>query len=102
MKMTLGLTLLNKVPEKDANGKDIPNDERIRTAYNNSIGQLKDFETVKESAMFDLARKRADSIRDFLTHKEMIEQSRIFTLEPAIESTESAETVRVSLGLDTF
>ncbi len=97
-----GVDPLDKVPEEDANGKDIPKAEKIRIAYNNSIGQLKDFETVKDSEMIDLAKRRADSIRDFLTNKEMIDQSRIFTLDPSIESAESAEGVRVPLGLDTF
>lgn len=97
-----GVNPLDKVPDEDENGRDIPKSQRIRTAYNNSIGQLKDFETVKDDAMIELAKSRAESIRNFLTQKQMIEQDRIFTLEPSIEIADASEGVRVSLGLDTF
>lgn len=93
---------LDNVPKKDASGEKIPKMERLRTAYNNSIGKLKDFETVKDQSMIDLARNRAESIRDYISTKGNIEQERIFTLDPSIESGSTPEAVNVPLSVGKF
>jgi hypothetical protein len=88
------------VPQKDKEGKDVPEGERREAILAAALEKLVAAARVSDDDMRGLARKRAEAVRSYLISRALIDPARVFVLDPDPHAPATAGEIRLPLALN--
>jgi len=88
------------VPQKDKEGKDVPEGERQEAILTTALEKLVAAARVSDDDMRGLALKRAEAVKSYLISRALIDPARVFSLDPDSHAPASAGEIRLPLALN--